>query len=100
MIRLVGAQLEQLNRDGLNRPATSSLLRVEIVGCSGGCAGWLPVRSFLASLQSIFHPFTHVQACNTDDAIGAIRAGGLRTKDDRASRQTRSLRLFSAALLK
>jgi PPOX class probable F420-dependent enzyme len=30
----------------------------------------------LAALQSIFHPFTHVQACNTDDGTGAIAEAG------------------------
>ena len=34
---------------------------------------FLSCRFLFAALQAIAHPFTHVQACNTDGQIGAIR---------------------------
>jgi len=57
---------------GRLRRRRGRLFRVKVGGLQGrgrGLSGLL--RGFLLA-HAIAHPFTHVQACNTDDGGGAI----------------------------
>ena len=48
------------------------LFRVKVGGLQGWSGGLTSLlRGFLLA-HAIAHPFTHVQACNTDDGGGAI----------------------------